>query len=106
MRDDELNELMDATLTQAMAAPPPRPSSSFDDTVMRRVRSSRLSSGQRFVLWGYVLVAAAVSVVSLAPLPLAVIAGGVAGSALIAVGVTFYISYLTGLGRFSRRRRT
>jgi hypothetical protein len=87
MRDDDL---MDQLLRDTMAAEPPTLSPEFDARVMRRVRPRRLTQTGRWLIAGYVVVAAATAGWLMRDVPASAIVAALVISVPIAVGVSAY----------------
>jgi len=91
MRDDEM---MDALLRTALAAPPPRLLDGFERAVMRRTAPRRLS----MTGWATLLVYGIASIVAcvwfMRGLPVPIIAGGLLFGVAIALSATAYVSSL------------
>ena len=87
MHDDHL---MDQLLRDTMAAPTPQLSPAFDARVMRRVRPRRLTQTGRWLIAGYVVVAAAAAAWLMRDVPVSAIVAALAISVPIAVSVGAY----------------
>ena len=93
MNDDEL---MDQLLKDTFADERPQLSSSFDATLMQRVRPRRLSPTGRAALTAYAVVAGAVTLWLMRDLGVVLMFAGIAISAMAAFSVSAYVKRLAG----------
>ena len=91
MRDDELDNMMDGLLKDAMSgSPAPQLSAAFESRLMRRVRPPRLTSTGRLVMALYVVFAAAAAGWLMRELPVTWVAAAVVLALPIAAGTGAY----------------
>jgi hypothetical protein len=87
MHDDNL---MDQLLRDTMAAEPPQLSPDFDARVTRRVRPRRLTQTGRWLIAGYVVVAAATAGWLMRDVPVTAMVAALAMTVPIALGASAY----------------
>ena len=95
MRDDELDNLMDGLLKDAMSeTPAPQLSAAFESKLMRRVRPPRLTITGRLLMVMYAAVAIATTGWFMRDLPVTWIAAAVVVALPIAAGAGAYARHL------------
>ena len=87
MHDDDL---MDQLLRDTMAGEPPKLSPEFDTRVMRRVRPRRLTQRGRWLIAGYVVVAATTAGWLMRDVPVTAMVVALAMTVPIAFGASAY----------------
>lgn len=90
------DDSMDQLLRKTMAEKAPELTPGFDDRVMRRVRSRRLTRSGKTVLVAYFVVATATTAWLMRDLPVTAVIASIAISIPVAVATGFYGRRLAG----------